>query len=188
GKDDGVLWDFFVTEGMKAGKWSKIPVPSNWELHGFGKYNYGFDKEEKKGKEKGLYKYTFTVDKAWKGRVINLVFEGVMTDAEVKVNGKSAGEIHQGSFYVFKYDVSKLLNYNKDNLLEVTVAKHSENKSVNAAEREALLGFWGYLPPCLSGSVTTKPYSSRINRCKSRWSVPNHCGKKWGCRRNSSAA
>lgn len=137
GKDDGVLWDFFVTEGMKAGKWSKIPVPSNWELHGFGKYNYGFDKEEKKGKEKGLYKYTFTVDKAWKGRVINLVFEGVMTDAEVKVNGKSAGEIHQGSFYVFKYDVSKLLNYNKDNLLEVTVAKHSENKSVNAAEREA---------------------------------------------------
>src|SRR5690606_25596827 len=137
GKDDGVLWDFFVTEGMKAGKWSKIPVPSNWELHGFGKYNYGFDKEEKKGKEKGLYKYTVTVDKAWKGRVINLVFEGVMTDAEVKVNGKSAGEIHQGSFYVFKYDVSKLLNYNKDNLLEVTVAKHSENKSVNAAEREA---------------------------------------------------
>ncbi|PRD54155.1 glycoside hydrolase family 2 protein [Sphingobacterium gobiense] len=137
GKDDTVLWDFFVTDGMKAGKWSKIPVPSNWELHGFGKYNYGFDKEEKKGKEKGLYKYTFTVDKAWKGQVVNLVFEGVMTDAEVKVNGTSAGEIHQGSFYVFKYDVSKLLNYKGENLLEVTVAKHSENKSVNAAEREA---------------------------------------------------
>ena len=137
GKDDGVLWDFFVTDGMKAGKWSKIPVPSNWELHGFGKYNYGFDKEEKKGKEKGLYKYTFTVDKSWKGQVVNLVFEGVMTDAEVKVNGKLAGEIHQGSFYVFKYDISKLLNYNKKNILEVTVAKHSDNKSVNAAEREA---------------------------------------------------
>lgn len=137
GKDDGVLWDFFVTEGMQAGKWSKIPVPSNWELHGFGKYNYGFDKEENKGKEKGLYKYTFTVDKAWKGQVVNLVFEGVMTDAEVKINGKSAGEIHQGSFYVFKYDISKLLNYRGDNLLEVTVAKHSENKSVNEAEREA---------------------------------------------------
>ena len=137
GKDDGVLWDFFVTEGMNSGKWSKIPVPSNWELHGFGKYNYGFNKEENKGKEKGLYKYTFTVDKAWKGQVVNLVFEGVMTDAEVKVNGKSAGEIHQGSFYVFKYDISKLLNYKGDNTLEVTVAKHSANKSVNAAEREA---------------------------------------------------
>lgn len=137
GKDDGILWDFFVTEGMNAGKWSKIPVPSNWEMYGFGKYNYGFDKEEKKGKEKGLYKYTFTVDQNWKGQVVNLVFEGVMTDAEVKVNGKSAGEIHQGSFYVFKYDISNLLNYKGENLLEVTVAKHSDNKSVNAAEREA---------------------------------------------------
>src|SRR5690606_27016531 len=137
GKDDGVLWDFFVTDGMNSGKWSQIPVPSNWEMYGFGKYNYGFNKEENKGKEKGLYKYTFTVDKAWKGQVVNLVFEGVMTDAEVKVNGKSAGEIHQGSFYVFKYDISKLLNYKGDNTLEVTVAKHSANKSVNEAEREA---------------------------------------------------
>lgn len=140
GKDDTVLWDFFCTDGMNAGKWTKIPVPSNWELHGFGKYNYGFEKEENKGKEKGLYKYTFSVDKDWKGKVVNLVFEGVMTDAEVKVNGKLAGEIHQGAFYVFKYDISKLLKYNENNLLEVTVAKHSANKSVNAAEREG--DFW----------------------------------------------
>lgn len=140
GKDDGVLWDFLVTEGMNAGKWTKIPVPSNWELQGFGKYNYGFDKEEKKGKEKGQYKYHFTVDKAWKGQIVNLVFEGVMTDAEVKVNGKSAGEVHQGSFYVFTYDISELLNYKGENLLEVTVAKHSKNKTVNAAEREG--DFW----------------------------------------------
>src|SRR5690606_1462994 len=115
----------------------QIPVPSNWEMYGFGKYNYGFNKEENKGKEEGLYKYTFTVDKAWKGQVVNLVSEGVMTDAEVKVNGKSAGEIHQGSLYAFKYDISKLLSYKGDNTLEVTVAKHSANKSVNEAEREA---------------------------------------------------
>ncbi|HEV8136828.1 MAG TPA: hypothetical protein VGP85_19275, partial [Pyrinomonadaceae bacterium] len=36
GKDDGVLWDFFCTEGRKSGTWTKIPVPSNWELKGFG--------------------------------------------------------------------------------------------------------------------------------------------------------
>jgi beta-galactosidase/beta-glucuronidase len=137
GKDDGVLWDFFCTEGLKSGKWDKIPVPSNWEMYGFGKINYGFNKEVNKGKEKGLYKYNFTVDQSWKDKIVNIVFEGVMTDAEVKINGKSAGEIHQGSFYVFKYDISKLINFEGDNLLEVTVAKHSANKSVNAAEREA---------------------------------------------------
>src|SRR5690606_12950077 len=120
GKDDGVLWDFFVTEGMKSGEWTKIPVPSNWEMYGFGKINYGFNKEVNKGKEKGLYKYNFAVDPTWKDKIVNIVFEGVMTDAEVKINGKSAGEIHQGSFYVFKYDISKLVNFNGDNLLEVT--------------------------------------------------------------------
>ncbi|WP_282636325.1 glycoside hydrolase family 2 protein [Sphingobacterium thalpophilum] len=140
GKDDGVLWDFKVSEGMKAGVWDKIPVPSNWELQGFGKYNYGFNKEINKGKEVGLYKYRFRVPDRWNTKLVRLVFEGVMTDAEVKINGKLAGEIHQGSFYVFKYDIGKLIRPGKDNLLEVKVAKHSANKSVNAAEREG--DFW----------------------------------------------
>lgn len=140
GKDDGVLWDFYVTEGMKSGNWTQIPVPSNWELKGFGKYNYGFNKEVNKGKEEGLYKYKFKVADNWKDKVVNIVFEGSMTDTEVKINGKLAGEIHQGAFYVFKYDISKLIKFGEENLLEVKVAKHSSNKSVNAAEREG--DFW----------------------------------------------
>ena len=140
GKDDGVLWDFYVTEGLKAGKWTKIPVPSNWEQQGFGKYNYGFNKEADKGKEVGHYKYRFNVSDAWKDRQVRIVFEGSMTDTEVKINGKLAGAIHQGSYYVFKYDITKLLKFGEENLLEVHVAKHSANKSVNAAEREG--DFW----------------------------------------------
>src|SRR5699024_8392628 len=140
GKDDGVLWDFYVTGGMNANKWSKIPVPSNWQLQGFGTYNYGFDKEEKKGKEEGRYKHVFQVDPSWKGKQINIVFEGVMTDTEVKINGQLAGEIHQGSYYVFRYDISKHIKFGKDNLLEVKVAKHSANNSVNEAERNG--DFW----------------------------------------------
>jgi len=140
GKDDGVLWDFYVSEGMNAGKWTKIPVPSNWEQQGFGKYNYGFNKEADKGKEVGQYKYRFKVPDAWKDKLIQIVFEGSMTDTEVKINGKLAGAIHQGSYYVFKYDITKLLKFGEENLLEVHVAKHSANKSVNAAEREG--DFW----------------------------------------------
>ena len=94
---------------MNAGKWSTIGVPSNWELQGFGKYDYGFAKDFVRGKELGFYKYTFKVPAAWKDKNINIVFEGAMTDTEVKINGKSAGATHQGSFYVFKYDISKLV-------------------------------------------------------------------------------
>ncbi|WP_294185391.1 glycoside hydrolase family 2 protein [uncultured Sphingobacterium sp.] len=140
GKDDGVLWDFYVSEGMNAGKWTKIPVPSNWEQQGFGKYNYGFNKEADKGKEVGHYKYSFKVSDDWKNKQVRIVFEGSMTDTEVKINGKLAGAIHQGSYYVFKYDITKLLKFGEENLLEVHVAKHSANKSVNAAEREG--DFW----------------------------------------------
>lgn len=140
GSGNTVPWQFFCTGGMNANKWTTIPVPSCWELQGFGKYDYGYAKDSIRGKEKGLYKKTFTVPAGWKGKSINLVFEGVMTDAEVKVNGKPAGEVHQGAFYAFKYDISKLLKYGKENLLEVTVSKHSANPSVNAAERNA--DFW----------------------------------------------
>ncbi|MEO1011605.1 MAG: glycoside hydrolase family 2 TIM barrel-domain containing protein [Bacteroidota bacterium] len=145
GKDaaSAVEWEFKVTEGRKSGLWSTIPVPSNWELQGFGTYNYGHDHKNPDrtlGKEHGLYRHRFPIPRDWKGKVINLVFEGSMTDTKVTVNGKSAGEIHQGGFYRFKYDIGRLLKYGEENLLEVDVAKHSANPSVNRAERQA--DFW----------------------------------------------
>lgn len=136
GSDNTKQWQFMCTGGMNAGKWTSIAVPSCWELQGFGKYDYGYAKDSIRGKEKGLYKHSFNVPAAWKNKVINIVFEGVMTDAEVKINGKPAGEIHQGAFYAFKYNITKLLKYGKENLLEVTVSKHSANASVNEAERK----------------------------------------------------
>jgi hypothetical protein len=138
-----VEWDFYCTEGRNSGIWTKIPVPSNWELQGFGTYNYGHDwRDEKKklGKEHGLYKHNFKVPAGWKGKTVNIVFDGSMTDTKVKINGKSAGEMHQGAFYRFKYNISQLLKYGETNLLEVDVAKHSANESVNQAERQA--DFW----------------------------------------------
>src|SRR5687768_11437511 len=140
GEDNTVNWQFFCTAGSNSGKWTTIPVPSNWELHGFGKYDYGFAKDSARGKEMGLYKYEFSVPAAWKNKKINIVFEGSMTDTEVKVNGQLAGPVHQGAFYAFKYDISRLIKHDGNNLLEVSVAKHSSNASVNEAERKA--DFW----------------------------------------------
>ncbi|MBN1819374.1 MAG: hypothetical protein JXR31_01870 [Prolixibacteraceae bacterium] len=138
--DNPVKWDFYCTDGRNSGEWTTIDVPSNWELKGFGTYNYGHDwsnENIKLGKEHGLYKYKFEVPKTWKGKTINIVFEGSMTDTKVLINGKQAGEFHQGGFYRFRYDISKLLKYGKSNILEIDVAKQSENESVNLAERQA---------------------------------------------------
>jgi hypothetical protein len=140
-----VQWDFFCTAGRNSGEWKKIQVPSCWEQQGFGNYNYGRDyktngKNARFYDEKGMYKYQFKVPAAWKGKQINIVFDGSMTDTEVKINGKSAGDIHRGAFYRFKYDVTWLLNFDKANTLEVTVSKMSSDASVNNAER--LADYW----------------------------------------------
>src|SRR5215216_1720653 len=82
GNDNTVSWEFYCTGGMNAGKWTTIPVPSCWELQGFGKYDYGFAKDSVRGKEKGLYKYEFNLPSGWRNKKINIVFEGSMTDTE----------------------------------------------------------------------------------------------------------
>ncbi|MES2924638.1 MAG: hypothetical protein V4819_24005, partial [Verrucomicrobiota bacterium] len=41
GADNTVPWEFFCTGGRNSGVWTSIPVPSCWELQGFGAYNYG---------------------------------------------------------------------------------------------------------------------------------------------------
>ncbi|HEX8328937.1 MAG TPA: glycoside hydrolase family 2 TIM barrel-domain containing protein [Hymenobacter sp.] len=138
-KDHTVQWDFMCTTGQRSGKWAKIAVPSNWEQQGFGTYNYYQDQVNPD--EQGLYRHSFRVPAAGKGKHVFIVFEASMTDTEVKVNGQLAGPVHQGGFYRFKYDITdKLKPAGQDNLLEVKVSKRSANASVNQAERKA--DFW----------------------------------------------
>jgi len=149
GCDDMVQWDFKCTDGRNSGSWTKIGVPSCWELQGFGTYQYGmrfYGKEKPEGiaDEKGFYKYEFTLPKEWEGRQIELVFEAVFTDAKVTINGRKAGSgLHQGGFCRFTFDVSDRIYFgNKKNRLEVEVSKESANGKVNMAERRA--DYWNF--------------------------------------------
>src|SRR4051812_30480273 len=76
-KDNTVEWDFMCTAGRNSGKWTKIPVPSNWEFMGFGNYTYGSEKED--SSEAGLYRYHFNVAKTWANKEVFIVFDGSMT-------------------------------------------------------------------------------------------------------------
>jgi hypothetical protein len=134
-KDRTVDWRFQCTAGWQSGYWTNIPVPSQWELRGFGTLNY-FNDKTNAPLEQGLYQHTFKVPPAWADRRVFLVFDGVMTDTRATINGQSVGPLHQGGFYRFKYEVTKLLQFGGDNQLEVTVDKHSANPSVNRAERQ----------------------------------------------------
>lgn len=163
-----VTWDFWATGGRNSGKWGKIQVPGHWEQQGYGAYNYGRDyvtygKNFRFNDEKGIYRHTFTVPDSWKGQKINIVFEGSMTDTEVKVNGKLAGAIHQGSFYRFKYDITDKVQFGKENKLEVTVSKMSADASVNNAER--LADYW------IFGGIFRPVYLEAVPQSHIEWTA-----------------
>ena len=144
GKDDPVKWEFMCDKGMNANKWSTIGVPSNWQLQGFGIYEYG--RPTPAGgwpRTHGIYKRTFTTPATWRDKAVFVKFEGVMTDASITINGKSAGPVHQGGYYAFKYDITSLLKPSGEkNEIQVDVDDDSVNASVNNAERRA--DYWNY--------------------------------------------
>jgi beta-galactosidase/beta-glucuronidase len=137
GTDDAVDWAFAINTGDKSGTWASLPVPSNWDLCGFGWIQYGFNAST----EVGTYRRSFELPATFSGRRIFVVFEGSMTDTSVSINGTSAGPTHQGGFYRFRYDVTNLLAAGT-NQIEVVVAEQSADTSVNAAEREA--DYWTF--------------------------------------------
>lgn len=164
-----VQWDFYCTDGQNSKVWTKINVPSQWELEGFGEYTYGrWYKElnqKEPSKEEGFYKYEFDVPADYKDKTVLIAFGGAMTDTEVKINGKIAGPVHQGGFYEFKYNISPLLKLGSKNTLEVHVWKHSANKSVNNAERRADWWLFGgiYRPVWLEVSPKTQIQNIVVN-------------------------
>jgi hypothetical protein len=142
-----VYWDFQLDQGRGSGEWRKILVPSQWEQQGFGAYYYGTQGRGKPDadpvipKETGTYKRQFEIPAGWKDRDIHLVFEAAMTDTSVTINGQSAGPTHQGGFYRFSYDITRLVKTGVNDI-EVRVAKESSNTSVNHAERRG--DYWTF--------------------------------------------
>ncbi|AFY92151.1 glycoside hydrolase family 2 protein [Chamaesiphon minutus] len=88
--------------------WRSIQVPGNWFLQG----------QDLSGVV--WYRRHFQIDRSLKGKVIQLVFDGVDYTGDVWLNGHYLG-FHEGYFQPFRFVVSDLLKYNGDNILAVKV-------------------------------------------------------------------
>ena len=142
-----VYWNFQLDSGRGSGKWTRIAVPSCWEQQGFGAYYYGTQGRGKPDddpvipKETGTYRREFQIPASWNGLEVHIVFEAAMTDTSVRINGQSAGPVHQGGFYRFSYDITRLVKAGRNDI-EVVVSKESSNASVNHAERRG--DYWTF--------------------------------------------
>jgi len=121
-------WDFcYVPEGpayVPAGFpgdcaslcWDKLPVPANWQLHGYGKPNYTnvqypipYDPPYVPDENPvGLYRRLVTLPEGWETRRTILRFDGVDSAYYVWVNGELAG-FSKGSHMPAEFDVSALM-------------------------------------------------------------------------------
>ena len=98
GPDNTVKWDFWCYYIYKERENEK---------------QYDAYREHDFCDEYGIYRHRFDVPDTWKGKQISIVFEGVMTDAEVKINDVIVGPTHQGAFYRFSYDITDKLKFGK---------------------------------------------------------------------------
>ncbi|MDM5340282.1 glycoside hydrolase family 2 TIM barrel-domain containing protein [Fictibacillus enclensis] len=122
----------FQKDDFDVTVWDDIPVPSNWQMNGYGRphytnVQYPFPVNPPHIPDEnptGSYRRDFYVSDSWKDDTIILRFEGVDSSFHVWVNGEEAG-YSQGSRLASEFDITSLVRDGK-NTLAVQVYQWSE--------------------------------------------------------------
>lgn len=77
-----------------------------------------------------IYKRTLPITTNMKGKTVRLCFEAVYHDAVVYVNGQKVGEHLNKGYTPFSMDITKILNFGKENLLEVRTSNAYTDKAL----------------------------------------------------------
>lgn len=120
--------DFYKPE-LNTSQWKEIPVPSNWELQGYGvpiytNITYPFPKNPPfvgDDNPVGTYRREFTIPASWKGKEIILHFGSITGCAFVYVNGQKVG-MSKVSKTAAEFNITSFLRPGK-NLLAVQVIR-----------------------------------------------------------------
>lgn len=128
------MWDFKYYEAYynvpeEIIGWDSIPVPSNWQIHGYDKpyytnINYPHPVDPPYVPDEnpcGVYKRTINMEAEWMERETYIVFEGVNSCFYLSINGEEIG-YSQGSHMPAEFCISPYLKQG-DNEILVKVLK-----------------------------------------------------------------
>ena len=129
-------WDFKIKKNpygateseLNSGKWSKIDVPGNWTMQGFGQPHYtnvqmpfkNLPPSVPEENPTGIYRTTFTLPSNWKKRRTVIHFGGCEGVLYVYVNKKTVG-MNKDARTPAEFDISSLLKPGKNELVCVVV-------------------------------------------------------------------
>jgi len=125
----------FFKPGFDYSTWDKIPVPSNWELLGYGvpvyvnvHYEWTYDPQPPSiphdHNPSGSYLTTFEIPTHWKDHSVILHFGAVKSAMYIWINGHEAG-YSQGSKLPAEFDITSFLKEG-ENTLAVQVFRWSD--------------------------------------------------------------
>ncbi len=130
--------------------WDTLPVPSNWQVLGYGipRYlasSYAFDtsacpKVPHDTNETGSYRLTFSVPETWRERQVFLVFEGVDSAFYVYLNGKMVG-FSKDSRLPAEFNITPYLKEG-ENVLAVRVFRWSDGSYLEDQDMWFLSGIF----------------------------------------------
>ena len=138
----------FFTETFDISRWRTLPVPSHWQLHGFGRPHYTNDQypfpvdppRVPTENPTGLYKRRFTLPAEWKERFITITFEGVDSCFYLWVNGREAG-FSKGSRMPAEFDITNIVRPG-ENSLAVMVVQWSDASYIEDQDQWWLSGIF----------------------------------------------
>ncbi len=150
--------DFYRPDYDVSG-WKEIPVPSNWQVQGYGvplyvNSLYPFQKDPprvtseppkqfttyKHRNPVGSYRRTFVLPEAWRGRRVFLQFDGVDSAFYVWLNGRSVG-YSEGSRTAAVFDVTDFVR-SGPNTLAVEVYRYSDGSYLEDQDYWRLSGIY----------------------------------------------
>ncbi len=133
----------FYRDDFDVSDWDDLPVPSNWQMHGYGvpvytnmKYPFQADPPRVMGEPPkhftnfadrnpvGSYRREFTIPKRWDCRQVFLQFNGVDSAFYLWINGRQVG-YSQGSRTPAVFNITEFLKPG-DNTLAVEVYRYSD--------------------------------------------------------------
>ncbi|MEM1135245.1 MAG: glycoside hydrolase family 2 TIM barrel-domain containing protein [Bacteroidota bacterium] len=139
----------FEKPDFNADNWDEIPVPANWELHGYGtaiytNIIYPFVPVEPpfvpdNDNPTGCYLKKFEVNSDWKDMQVKLHFGGVSSAYYVWLNGNYIG-YSEDSRLPAEFDVSEHLNFDGENTLAVKVHRWSDGSYMEDQDHWRLSG------------------------------------------------
>ncbi|MEN8115634.1 MAG: glycoside hydrolase family 2 TIM barrel-domain containing protein [Bacteroidota bacterium] len=140
----------FYQNGFDASGWDDIPVPANWQMHGYGtpiytNIEYPFDKNPPKirginGNPVGSYVKSFSVPENWDDREIFIHFDGILSAFYIWVNGEKVG-YSQGSFTPAGFNLTKYLRKG-ENKIAVQVFRWSDGSYLEDQDGWRLSGIF----------------------------------------------